>query len=76
MGVDVATVKNLGEKQQTLRLCIDSDDSDVLEKMRKSVLELLIACQIRRLYQLSLNPHPRRNWLPSDASGYTQSLVI
>lgn len=76
MGVDVATVKNLGEKQQTLRLRIDSDDSDVLEKMRKFVLELLIACQIRRLYQLSLNPHPRRNWLLSDASGYTQSLVI
>lgn len=39
MGVDVATVKNLGEKQQTLRLRIDSDDVDVLEKMRKFVLE-------------------------------------
>lgn len=38
MGVDVATVKNLGEKQ-TLRLRIDSDDVDVLEKMRKFVLE-------------------------------------
>lgn len=47
VGVDVATVKNMGEKQQTLRLCIDSDDSDVLEKMRTFVLELLFACQIR-----------------------------
>lgn len=69
----VGTMKNVGEKQPTLGLSIDSDDSDVLEKMRKFVLELLFACQIRRLYQISLNPHPRRNWLLFDASGYTRA---